>query len=68
MNVVIWAQVSSREQREGHSIDAQLRANRERAERAGWRLVREFVVAEHRLRVIPLLLLKQKPPSKWAAL
>ncbi|MCO6454796.1 MAG: recombinase family protein [Pirellulaceae bacterium] len=46
MNVVIWARVSSREQREGYSIDAQLRANRERAERAGWKVVREFVVAE----------------------
>jgi site-specific DNA recombinase len=46
MSVVIWARVSSREQREGYSIDAQLRANRERAERAGWKVVREFVVAE----------------------
>ena len=46
MNVVIWARVSSREQREGYSIDAQLRACRERAERAGWQVVREFVVAE----------------------
>ncbi len=46
MNVVIWARVSSREQREGYSIDAQLRATRERAEKAGWTCIREFVVAE----------------------
>ena len=46
MNVVIWARVSSREQREGYSIDAQLRLNRERAEANGWHVVREFVVAE----------------------
>jgi DNA invertase Pin-like site-specific DNA recombinase len=46
MNVVIWARVSSREQREGYSIDAQLRASRERAQKAGWQVAREFVVAE----------------------
>ena len=46
MNVVIWARVSSREQREGYSIDAQLRAGREKAQKAGWHVVREFVVAE----------------------
>ena len=46
MNVVIWARVSSREQREGYSIDAQLRATRERAAREGWKVVREFAVAE----------------------
>ncbi|MBI5724307.1 MAG: recombinase family protein [Planctomycetes bacterium] len=46
MNVVIWSRVSSREQREGYSIDAQLRANRSKAEREGWKVVREFVVAE----------------------
>ncbi|MEX0718067.1 MAG: recombinase family protein, partial [Planctomycetaceae bacterium] len=46
MNVVIWARVSSREQREGYSIDAQLRADRNRAEQNGWKVVREFVVAE----------------------
>ena len=46
MNVVIWARVSSREQREGYSIDAQLRATRERAGREGWTVVREFAVAE----------------------
>lgn len=46
MNVVIWARVSSREQREGYSIDAQLRANRERANANGWHVIREFVVAE----------------------
>lgn len=46
MNVVIWARVSSREQREGYSIDAQLRFNRDRAQANGWTVVREFVVAE----------------------
>ena len=46
MNVVIWARVSSREQREGYSIDAQLRVNRERAQANGWHGAREFVVAE----------------------
>ncbi len=46
MNVVIWARVSSREQREGYSIDAQLRTTRDRAEKSGWNCVKEFVVAE----------------------
>ncbi|MBX3452871.1 MAG: recombinase family protein [Planctomycetaceae bacterium] len=46
MNVLIWARVSSREQREGYSIDAQLRATRERATKSGWTVVREFSVAE----------------------
>src|SRR5687767_1713492 len=46
MNVVIWARVSSREQREGYSIDAQLRVTRERAQTNGWPVAREFVVAE----------------------
>ncbi len=46
MNVVVWARVSSREQREGYSIDAQLRAIRDRADANGWKIVREFVVAE----------------------
>lgn len=46
MKVVIWARVSSREQREGYSIDAQLRACRERAMKNGWTVLREFVVAE----------------------
>jgi site-specific DNA recombinase len=46
MNVVIWARVSSREQREGYSIDAQLRADRDKARREGWNVVREFMVAE----------------------
>ena len=46
MNVIVWARVSSREQKEGYSIDAQLRANRDRAEKNGWQVVREFVVAE----------------------
>lgn len=46
MNVIIWARVSSREQREGYSIDAQLRTTRERAVKNGWTVLREFVVAE----------------------
>lgn len=46
MNVVVWARVSSREQREGYSLDAQLRASRERAGGNGWQIAREFVVAE----------------------
>ncbi|MCC7408375.1 MAG: recombinase family protein, partial [Phycisphaeraceae bacterium] len=45
-NCVIWARVSSREQREGYSIDAQLRITREKAQREDWTVVREFVVAE----------------------
>ena len=46
MNVIVWARVSSREQREGYSLDAQLRAARDRAQNTGWTVVREFVVAE----------------------
>lgn len=46
MNIIIWARVSSREQKEGYSIDAQLRVTRERAQANGWNAVREFVVAE----------------------
>ena len=46
MNVVIWARVSSREQKEGYSIDAQFRATRQKAESDGWNVVREFEVAE----------------------
>ena len=46
MNVVIWARVSSREQREGYSIDAQLRVTRDRAQSLDWQIAREFVVAE----------------------
>ena len=46
MNVVVWARVSSREQREGYSIDAQLRVTRDRARSLGWQVAREFVVAE----------------------
>ncbi len=46
LNVVVWVRVSSREQREGYSLDAQLRAVREKAVREGWQIVREFVVAE----------------------
>lgn len=46
MNTVIWARVSSREQREGYSLDAQLRVCRAKAEREAWTVAREFVVAE----------------------
>ncbi len=46
MNVVIWARVSSNEQKEGYSVDAQLRACRDRVEKCGWKIVREFAVAE----------------------
>lgn len=46
MNVVVWARVSSREQKEGYSIDAQLRAMRDKAAKHGWVIVREFVIAE----------------------
>ena len=46
MKVVVWSRVSSREQREGYSIDAQLRATRDRAAKNGWTVVREFAVAE----------------------
>lgn len=46
MNVVIWARVSSREQAEGYSLDAQIRINRDKAEREGWKVLREFVIAE----------------------
>jgi DNA invertase Pin-like site-specific DNA recombinase len=46
MKVVAWARVSSREQSEGYSIDAQLRAMRDKAAKAGWTVVREFVCAE----------------------
>jgi DNA invertase Pin-like site-specific DNA recombinase len=46
MQVVVWARVSSREQREGYSLDAQLRVARDRARANGWTIAREFVVAE----------------------
>jgi len=46
MNVVVWARVSSREQKEGYSIDAQLRAMHDKATKHGWKIVREFVIAE----------------------
>ena len=46
MKVVVWARVSSREQKEGYSLDAQLRANRDKARREGWTVVQEFVIAE----------------------
>ncbi len=46
MNVVAWARVSSREQKEGYSLDAQLRAMRDKATKDGWTVIKEFVVAE----------------------
>lgn len=46
MNIVVWARVSSREQSEGYSLDAQIRINRDKAQREGWNILREFVVAE----------------------
>jgi DNA invertase Pin-like site-specific DNA recombinase len=46
MHVVVWARVSSRQQREGYSIDAQLRGSRDKALKTGWHIVREFLVAE----------------------
>ena len=46
MSIIIWARVSSREQKEGYSLDAQLRATRDRAEREGLKVAREFTVAE----------------------
>ena len=46
MNAVLWARVSSREQREGYSIAAQLRAMRDKAQKSGWTVIREFVIAE----------------------
>ena len=46
MRIVAWARVSSREQKEGYSIDAQLRAMRDRAAKSGWTIVKEFVTAE----------------------
>ena len=46
MNVIIWARVSSREQSEGYSLDAQVRFCREKAQRMGWNVLREFVLAE----------------------
>jgi site-specific DNA recombinase len=46
MNVVAWTRVSSREQKEGYSLDAQIRAIREKANREGWKIIKEFSVAE----------------------
>ncbi len=46
MKIVIWARVSSKEQKEGYSIDAQLRVTRNKAERMGWEVIEEFAVAE----------------------
>ena len=59
MNVVIWTRVSSREQREGYSIDAQLRLTRERAEASGWNVAREFVVTESAKRGAARTIFKQ---------
>ncbi|RLC76490.1 MAG: hypothetical protein DRI81_10020, partial [Chloroflexi bacterium] len=38
----IYSRVSTIEQTEGHSIEAQLRITREFAERKGWVVVREY--------------------------
>ena len=46
MNIVSWARVSSREQKEGYSLDAQARAIRDKAQKEGWKIVKEFSVAE----------------------
>ena len=46
MAIVIWARVSSREQQEGYSLDAQLRATREKAQNEGFLVIHEFTVAE----------------------
>jgi len=46
MNVVVWARVSSREQKEGYSLDAQLRATRQKAERGNMKIIKEFAIAE----------------------
>ena len=45
-NVVLWARVSSREQKDGYSLDAQIRAARQKAERDGMKIIKEFSVAE----------------------
>ena len=63
MNVVVWARVSSREQREGYSLDAQLRAVREKAAREGWQIAKEFVVAESAKRGAERRLFKEM--LKW---
>lgn len=63
MNVVIWARVSSREQREGYSIDAQLRACRDRAGKNNWTVAREFVVAESAKRGVERLAFNEM--FKW---
>jgi site-specific DNA recombinase len=63
MNVVIWARVSSREQKEGYSIDAQLRATRDKAREAGWEIAREFVVAESAKRGAERVVFKEM--LKW---
>lgn len=46
MNVVVWTRVSSKEQELGYSPEAQLRAIHDRAEREGWRIIKEFNVTE----------------------
>ncbi|MEX0643374.1 MAG: recombinase family protein [Pirellulales bacterium] len=63
MNVVAWARVSSREQREGYSIDAQIRAMRDKAAKAGWTIVKEFVVAESAKRGVDRVAFNQM--FKW---
>ena len=46
MNVVMWKRVSSREQAEGYSLDAQERAIRERVQKNGWTIIKPFEFAE----------------------
>jgi len=46
IHAVLYARVSSREQAEGYSIDAQLKLLREFAEKQGLRVTREFVDVE----------------------
>ncbi len=46
MKAALYARVSSREQKEGYSLEAQIKLGREYSEKQGIELVREFAVAE----------------------
>ena len=46
MRIVACARVSSAGQRDGYSLDAQLRLMDERAEREGWKIIRRFEFSE----------------------
>lgn len=46
MNVVAWARVSSEDQEKGYSVDAQLRALEDKAQKAGYVIVERFTVTE----------------------